>query len=114
MFFSAHGVHLAVMDILYKKAPAVTSEDEDQEAISIQAGATLEGAETEAEDGTEASEEIQMAGAFYLEEFPADEVLPDFSDNYHQTVQNIRFIVKYFRYVKMNRAKLSLGTYLPY
>jgi hypothetical protein len=45
----------------------------------------------------EDEEEIEMAGMFHLEEFPADEVHPDHSKDYHQLLQNIRTIVRHFK-----------------
>ncbi len=85
--FSAHGVHLAVMDILYNM-PAV--DEEEEEAGTGQADATLDGVRDD-------EEEIEMAGMFHLEEFPADEVHPDHSKDYHQLLQNIRTTVRHFK-----------------
>jgi hypothetical protein len=93
--FLAHCVHLAVVDIMYKK-PLVPEDDEDPEDISSQADNTQ--AVNSQEDETEADEDVQMSEPFRLEEYPADAVLPDLSDSYREAVKNIRFIVKYFRH----------------
>jgi len=88
--FSAHGVHLAVMDILYNTPADDEEEEEVEEAGTDQADATQDGVR-------EDEEEIEMAGMFHLEEFPADEVHPDHSKDYHQLLQNIRTIVRHFK-----------------
>ncbi len=71
VLFSAHGVHLAVMDIMYRKPAYIVAEDTHGQEDRIE----LEG-EGEAED-----EELQMTESFRLEEFPTDVVLPDLSDS---------------------------------
>jgi hypothetical protein len=64
------------MDILYN-TPVVDEEESEEEAGTDQANATLDGVR-------EDEEEIEMTGMFHLEEFPADEVHPDHSKDYHQ------------------------------
>lgn len=68
------------MDVMYKKP-------EEEEELSSE----------EAETETDAETEDEMSEAFHLEEFPSDALLPDISDTFHETVKNIRLIVKYFR-----------------
>ncbi len=80
--FLAHGVHLAVMDVLYKKH--VDEEDDDKGS--------------EPSDEEEVDEEVEMDEVYRLEEHPGDELLPDFSDNFHEIFTNIRYIVKSFRH----------------
>jgi len=84
IYFSAHGVHLAVMDILYKKAPEPQNSGDNSNMDD--------------QDEPEADEEDLMNETFHLEEHLTDAVLPDLSDNYHATVKKIRFIVKHFRH----------------
>jgi hypothetical protein len=98
------------MDIMYQK-PVVTedngsdlkdisscSSDNEDEADANEDEADASEDETDASgDEADANEEQQMAEGFYLEEFPADAVLPDLSNNYLETIKKFRSIVKYFR-----------------
>ncbi len=80
----AHGVHLAVMDVIYKRQ--VEEDPKDNEENSL---------EVEEED---LDEEAIMAENFFLEEFPPDSVLPDLSFTYKEVIADVREIVKSFRH----------------
>lgn len=80
---SAHGVHLAVMDVMYKTVLAAEGQAQDDEDEVDQ-----ERPEDEASEFTE---------GFLLEQRPADAVLPDLSDSFEETVKKVRLIVKSFR-----------------
>lgn len=80
----AHGVHLAVMDVIYKRQ--VEEDPKDNEENSL---------EVEEED---LDEEAIMAENFFLEEFPHDSVLPDLSFTYKEVIADVRVIVKSFRH----------------
>ena len=112
-FISAHGVHLAVMDVMYKKAPGpgVPSEQEEEDTniesqleMEVNSGGSIMGEETESENNNseweeeEEDEEAQMTENFLLEEFPADDVLPDLSYRYQDVINDLRHIVKSFRH----------------
>jgi len=78
---SAHGVHLAVMDVMYKTVLAAEEQGDKDEVDQ-------ERPEDEASEFTE---------GFLLEQRPADAVLPDLSDSFQETVKKVRLIVKSFR-----------------
>ena len=78
---SAHGVHLAVMDIMYKTVLA-TEEQDDEDEVD----------QERPED-----EESEFTEGFLLEQRPTDAVLPDLSDSFQETVKKVRLMVKSFR-----------------
>jgi hypothetical protein len=78
---SAHGVHLAVMDVMYKTVLAAEEQDDEDEVD-----------QERPED-----EESEFTEGFLLEQRPADAVLPDLSDSFQETVKKVRLIVKSFR-----------------
>ena len=89
----AHGVHLAVMDVLYKGRQAAEQEEDEEEG-----GTTDDLGEEEGGSTDDLSEETVMAENFYLEEHPDDSLLPDLSFTYKEVINDIRIIMKSFRH----------------
>jgi hypothetical protein len=83
----AHGVHLAVTDVLYKS----TSKNNDQ------LRGTLEEVEADIEEDTEVDLEAEYEEGFVLEENVIDAVLPDMTESYSFMLQKVREVVKFFR-----------------
>jgi hypothetical protein len=83
-FVSAHGVHLAVLDVLYKK-PEIAFDDEEAEDDS------------NSSQGLDDEEEL-LDENFILERNPADAVLPDLTSTYKSVIDTVRDVVKFFRY----------------
>ena len=78
------------MDIMYK-VPVLSEEDEDEIG-------EYDAHQDDAHQEPEADDEAQMDATFHHEENPADEVLPDLLDTYHETLKSIRCNVKFFRH----------------
>jgi hypothetical protein len=107
----AHGVHLAVMDVLYK-GQQVTEHGGTEDHMDREEGdptlrpkyredETHSASQDEEERGTlddDLGEEIIMTENFYLEEYPEDSLLPDLSFTYKEVISDIRVIVKSFRH----------------
>ena len=87
----AHGVHLAVMDVIYKRQVEEGPKDNEENPKDNEANSL----EVEEED---LDEEAIMAENFFLEEFPHDSVLPDLSFTYKEVIADVREIVKSFRH----------------
>jgi hypothetical protein len=99
----AHGVHLAVMDVIYKGRQAAEQEEEENEGNSDsqdeeEGGMTDDLGEEEGGTTDDLSEENMMAENFYLEEHPEDSLLPDLSFTYKEVINDIRTIIKSFRH----------------
>lgn len=90
---SAHGVHLAVTDVLYNKkeegspletgnieGPEESGEEDDKEAME--------------EDDEEAMEEDE---GFVLDRHVPDVLLPDLTEDFGGIIQKVRNVVKFFR-----------------
>jgi hypothetical protein len=94
------------MDVMYKVnhtdhlqevAPVMVDSHEDYDINSQE---DRDGTNQQGNAAPEEDEEIEMTEQFLLEEFPADDFLPDFSFQYQNAVTNIREIIKSFRYGK--------------
>jgi|LakMenEpi03Aug12_release.lakeMendotaPanAssembly.Ray.scaffolds.fasta_scaffold472144_1 hypothetical protein len=100
----AHGVHLAVMDVLYKGRQAAEQEEDEEEGGTTddlgeeEGGTTDDLGEAEGDSTDDLSEETVMAENFYLEEHPDDSLLPDLSFTYKEVINDIRIIMKSFRH----------------
>ncbi len=84
---SAHGVHLAVLDVLYgKKAADDTLQTED-----------LVCPEETGEDNDEEEDALQEEEGFVLDRNVPDAVLPDLTQDFGSIIQKVRNVVKFFR-----------------
>lgn len=91
----AHGVHLAVTDVLY--STKATSQTEEEEVESESEGLEDIGS-PDVENGDEEEEDVlEETEGFILEENVTDEVLPDLTEEYEPLLQKVRKIVKFFR-----------------
>jgi hypothetical protein len=82
-FASAHAVHLAVVDVLYKKPASSAFDNEDVEYFPP--------------DEEEDDEETQADENFVLEKDPWDVVLADLTSTYKSIIGTVRSVVKYFK-----------------
>jgi hypothetical protein len=88
----AHGVHLAVTDVLYKPRAEL-----EVEAFRESQEVHMDDDDKNNDDVDELEEEILMGENFYLEEYPVDDLLPDLSFTYKAIIDNVREIIKSFR-----------------
>jgi hypothetical protein len=86
---SAHGVHLAIMDVMYKKPDEqeldLVSEDSDKEDVEDSGKEDEEDPDAECDEG------------FVLETNVTDAILPDMSESFSTMLQKVRDVVKFFR-----------------
>lgn len=92
--FLAHGVHLAVSDIMYNCKSRSQLSDAFNDS---QEEETAEENVDQTDDGKDDDEDFQMTENFILQENPDDDVLPDLTHKYQPLITNIREIVKFFR-----------------
>jgi hypothetical protein len=85
---SAHGVHLAVTDVLYSKPEAEPTEEDVAEAEPLPED--NEGA------GPAALADKEEEG-FVLDRNVPDAVLPDMSEDFRRIIQKVRNVAKFFR-----------------
>jgi hypothetical protein len=90
-----HGVHLAVIDVLYKKLEP-DADDEGGDLTSDEEGGGL-ASDEEGED-----EDVDDEN-FILERNPTDACLPDLTHTYKSVIDTVRDVVKYFRHEKIRR-----------
>ena len=88
----AHGLHMAVCDVIYKKKSEGNEEEEDEEAMSqTSVRPKLVSAEYD-----ESDEEVDEDGRFELGVIPPEE--EEFANpNLHVIINKVRNIVKFFR-----------------
>jgi hypothetical protein len=83
---SAHGVHLAVTDVLYSKPEAEPTEEDVAEPLpEDNEGAGPAALADEEEEG------------FILDRNVPDAVLPDMSEDFRRIIQKVRNVAKFFR-----------------
>jgi hypothetical protein len=87
---SAHGVHLAVTDVLYSKPEAEPTEEDVAEAEPLLDPEDNEGA------GPAALADEEEEG-FVLDRNVPDAVLPDMSEDFRRIIQKVRNVAKFFR-----------------
>jgi hypothetical protein len=101
---SAHGVHLAVTDVLYSKPEAEPTEDVAESTEDV-AESTEDVAEPLPEDNEGADEEEE---GFVLDRNVPDAVLPDMSEDFRRIIQKVRNVAKFFRDLTEYRLQLII------
>ena len=82
------------MDVMYKKPQNQLEEANiDEEPQEVEEARGEERREAESDD-----EDADLAETFLLEEFPADDLLPDLSFTYQEAIGDLRQIEKTFRH----------------